>query len=108
MAAPAILAKGSHEGMLILDGTNRVTVVTAEVERADVSATEAQAVGAAGIVRCRRPIVTAATCKAKRPKAVAACSRKEQRNTIGFAGDEITTIITSKSGPTRLPSRFSV
>ena len=29
MAAPAILAKGSHEGMLILNGANRVLAILA-------------------------------------------------------------------------------
>ena len=54
MAAPAILAKGSHEGMLILDGTNRATVVTVVEVRADVSAKEVQEVGdVVGIVRRR-------------------------------------------------------
>ena len=45
MAALAILAKGSHEGMLILDGANRDPVVTGEEVRRDVSAIEVQVVG---------------------------------------------------------------
>lgn len=55
MAASAILAKGSHEGMLILDGTNRETVEAVEVFRADRSVVmEEQFVGeVGGVSRCR-------------------------------------------------------
>ena len=53
MAAPAILAKGSHKGILIPDGTDRVTELTADEARVDVPATEVQVVGVVGIVRCR-------------------------------------------------------
>ena len=53
MAAPAILAKGSHEGMLILDGTNRETAATVVVARADAFAIEEQVAGVAGNVRRR-------------------------------------------------------
>ena len=52
MAVTAILAKGSHEGILILDGTNRVTAATVVAARAD-SATDGQAIGADGIARRR-------------------------------------------------------
>ncbi len=51
MLAPAILAKGSHEGMLIMDGANRGTDVTGVVVRADESAIEVQVEGAVGSVR---------------------------------------------------------
>ena len=53
MAAPAILAKGSHEGILILDGTNRVAVDTVATACGDVSAIEVQDVGIVGIEGCR-------------------------------------------------------
>ena len=79
------------------------------VVRVDVSAIEVQVVGVVGVVRRRRPIETVDTCIVKRTLVVvAACSRKEQRNTIDIAGDEPTTIITSKSGSTVLPDRFGV
>lgn len=53
MAALAILAKGSHEGMLILDGANREPAVTGFGCIGDVAVGEAQVVGVAGTVRCR-------------------------------------------------------
>ena len=49
MAALAILAKGSHEGMLILDGTNRVTAATVVGVRVDGRrATEVHGAGPEG------------------------------------------------------------
>ena len=50
MAAPAILAKGSHEGMLILNGANRVLETLADVVNAEIVLAKVEVVGVVGIV----------------------------------------------------------